>query len=119
MSEHSLFPSGTVLRQLRKVAEKKPGYQAQPFTSSNRYFRGRIVDLLRTLPTPHSRLSLLELGPMIKPTFTPEHLPWLHKIVNGLLRAALLAVTANGVRLPSATPSFSIRPRTLCSHSWL
>ena len=100
MSEHSLFPSGTVLRQLRKVAEKKPGYQAQPFTSSNRYFRGRIVDLLRTLPTPNSRLSLLELGPMIKPTFTPEDLPWLQKIVNGLLRDGLLDVTEKGVRLP-------------------
>src|SRR5437870_10912979 len=29
MSQHSLFPSGTVLRQLRKVAEKKAGYQTQ------------------------------------------------------------------------------------------
>src|SRR6266568_9648840 len=37
MSQHSLFPSGTVLRQLRKVAEKKTPYQTQPFTSSNRY----------------------------------------------------------------------------------
>src|SRR6266700_2242837 len=49
MSQYSLFPSGAVLRQLRKVAEKKSKYQSQPFTSSNRYFRGRIVDLLRTL----------------------------------------------------------------------
>jgi A/G-specific adenine glycosylase len=100
MSQHSLFPSGTVLRQLRKVAEKKPGYQTQPFTSSNRYFRGRIVDLLRTLPTPDSRLSLLELGPKIKPTFTPEDLPWLQKVVNGLCRDGLLDVTEKGVRLP-------------------
>ena len=30
MRQHSLFPSGTVLRQLRKVAEKKTTYQAQP-----------------------------------------------------------------------------------------
>jgi A/G-specific adenine glycosylase len=100
MSQHSLFPSGSVLRQLRKVAEKKPGYQSQPFTSSNRYFRGRIVDLLRSLPTPDSRLSLLELGPKIKPTFTAEDLPWLQKIVNGLHRDGLLDVTEDGVRLP-------------------
>ena len=100
MSQHSLFPSGTVLRQLRKVAEKKPGYQTQPFTNSNRYFRGRIIDLLRTLPTPTSRLSLLDLGLKIKPTFTPEDLPWLQKIVNGLLRDGLLDVTEDGVRLP-------------------
>ena len=62
MSQHSLFPSGVVLRQLRKVAEKKPGYQSKPFTSSNRYFRGRIVNLLRSVPAP-KRLSLHELGP--------------------------------------------------------
>jgi len=105
MSQHSLFPSGTVLRQFRKVAEKKPGYQAQPFTNSNRYFRGRIIDLLRTLPTPDTRISLLELGPQIKPTFTPEDLPWLQKIVNGLLRDGLLDVTEDGVRLPQATAS--------------
>src|SRR5207248_3500339 len=49
MSQYSLFPGGPVLRQLRKVAEKKVPYQAQPFTSTNRYFRGRIVDHLRSL----------------------------------------------------------------------
>src|SRR5690348_15275019 len=36
MSEYSLFPSGTVLRQLRKVAEKKASYETQPFKSTNR-----------------------------------------------------------------------------------
>src|SRR5262249_37935652 len=35
MSQQSLFPSGAVLRQLRKVAEKKATYQTQPFTSTN------------------------------------------------------------------------------------
>src|SRR6266481_1897069 len=49
MSQQSLFPSGAVLRQMRKVAEKKATYQSQPFTSTNRYFRGRIVDHLRSL----------------------------------------------------------------------
>src|SRR6266566_4952409 len=72
MSQHSLFPSGMVLRQLRKVAEKEANYQgknqAQPFTSTNRYFRGRIVDFLRTLPTSE-RIPLVDLGRQIKPTF--------------------------------------------------
>src|SRR5947207_3521893 len=85
MSEHSLFPSGTVLRQLRKVAEKKPGYQAQPFTSSNRYFRGRIVDLLRSLPADQ-RIPLTELGPKIKSEFSDNDLPWLQTIVQGLAK---------------------------------
>lgn len=99
MSQHSLFPSGSVLRQFRKVAEKKTGYQAQPFTSSNRYFRGRIVDLLRTLP-PNTRLPLLELGSQIQPAFTADNLPWLQKIVAGLQRDGLLDLQEDGVRLP-------------------
>src|SRR6266513_3686031 len=87
MSQHSLFPSGTVLRQLRKVAEKEANYQAknqtQPFTSTNRYFRGRIVDFLRTLPIGE-RIPLADLGRQIMPTFCDDDLPWLQKIVDGL-----------------------------------
>jgi A/G-specific adenine glycosylase len=99
MSQYSLFPSGPVLRQLRKVAEKKPGYQSQPFTTTNRYFRGRIVDLLRTLPVPQ-RLTLSSLGPQIKPEYTEVDLPWLQQIVQGLVKDGLLDYTEEGVRLP-------------------
>jgi A/G-specific adenine glycosylase len=99
MSQHSLFPSGTVLGQLRKVAEKQSVYQTQPFTSTNRYFRGRIIDLLRTLPTSQ-RITLTELGYQIKPTFSNEDLPWLQNIVNGLAKDGLLDYADEGVRLP-------------------
>ena len=70
MRQYSLFPSGTVLRQLRKVAEKKTSYQTQPFTSSNRYFRGRIVAILRSLPT-NERIPLALLGPQNQSRFLP------------------------------------------------
>jgi A/G-specific adenine glycosylase len=99
MSQYSLFPSGAVLRQLRKVAEKKTSYQAQPFTSSNRYFRGRIVDLLRTLPAD-KRISLATLGPKIKPEFSADDFIWLQKIVEGLVKDGLLDYNEDGVRLP-------------------
>ena len=102
MSQHSLFPSGTVLRQLRKVgkvAEKKAGYQSQPFTSSNRYFRGRIVDVLRSIPSPQ-RLPLQALGPQIKADFGTDDLPWLQKIIQGLVRDGLVDSAEDGVRLP-------------------
>jgi A/G-specific adenine glycosylase len=102
MSQYSLFPSGTVLRQMRhlsKVAEKKTSYQAQPFTSTNRYFRGRIVDLLRSLP-PDERISLAMLGPKIKPEFSPDDLAWLQKVVDGLVRDGLLDYNEDGARLP-------------------
>jgi A/G-specific adenine glycosylase len=99
MRQYSLFPSGSVLRQLRKVAEKKAPYQAQPFTSSNRYFRGRIVALLRSLPI-NERVSLALLGPRIKPDFSENELPWLQQVVSGLVRDGLLDLTEDGVRLP-------------------
>jgi len=99
MSQYSLFPSGTVLRQLRKVTEKKTGYQAKPFTSTNRYFRGRIVDLLRSTPA-QQRISLAALGPQIKPEFGEQDYDWLQKIIEGLVRDGLLDANEEGVRLP-------------------
>lgn len=100
MSQYSLFPSGSVLRQLHKVAEKKKGYQTtQPFTSTNRYFRGRIVALLRALPG-NKRILLADLGPQLKPTFSTEDLPWLQKIIDGLAKDGLVDRTEDGVKLP-------------------
>jgi A/G-specific adenine glycosylase len=99
MSQHSLFPSGTVLRELRKVAEKKTTYQMQPFTSTNRYFRGRIVDQLRSVPGGQ-RMPLTELGPQIKPEFCENDVPWLQKLIDGLVRDGLVDSNEDGVRLP-------------------
>ncbi|MEO8971501.1 MAG: A/G-specific adenine glycosylase [Ktedonobacteraceae bacterium] len=99
MSQYSLFPSGTVIRQLRKVAEKKVGYQAQPFTSTNRYFRGRIVDVLRSVPAGE-RLPLSILGLRIKPDFHNEDVPWLQTLVNGLAKDGLVNCSEEGIQLP-------------------
>ena len=99
MSQHSLFPSGVVLRQLRKVAEKKTTYTTQPFTRSNRYFRGRTVAHLRTLASDEV-LPLRELGSILKTDFQIEDLPWLEKLVAGLQRDGLVVWTDNGVKLP-------------------
>lgn len=99
MSQHSLFPSGTVLREIRKVAEKKTTYQTQPFTSTNRYFRGRIVDHLRSIP-PGQRIPFTELGLKIKPEFSEHDLLWLQKLLDGLVRDGLADTSEDGVRLP-------------------
>ena len=99
MSQQSLFPSGMVLRQLRKVAEKKTAYTTQPFTSSNRYFRGRTVAHLGTLPAG-AILPLSELGLVLKADFQATDMPWLEKIVTGLQRDGLVVWTEHGVKLP-------------------
>lgn len=99
LGQQSLFPDGSVLRQLRKVAEKKAAYPAQPFTSSNRYFRGRVVAHLGTLPGGAS-LPLDELGPVLKSDYAVADLPWLEKIVAGLQRDGLVEWNEQGVKLP-------------------
>jgi A/G-specific adenine glycosylase len=99
MSQYSLFPSGTVLRQLRKVAEKKEAYQNQPFTSTNRYFRGRIVDHLCSLPEGQ-RVPLTLLGPKIKREFREDDLTWLQQLVEKLAKDGLVDYAEGGVRLP-------------------
>jgi A/G-specific adenine glycosylase len=99
MSQYSLFPTGTGLRQLRKVAEKKEPYQHQSFTSTNRYFRGRIVDLLCS-QSEGQRIPLTLLGPKIKREFHEEDLVWLEELVEKLAKDGLVDYTKEGVRLP-------------------
>jgi A/G-specific adenine glycosylase len=99
LSQYSLFPSGTAMRQLRRVAEKKESYQKQPFTSTNRYFRGRIVDHLCSLPEGE-RISLTALGSQIKQDFQDEDLIWLQQLVEKLAKDGLINFTEEGVRLP-------------------
>ena len=87
------------MRQLRKVAEKKESYQKQSFTSTNRYFRGRIVDHLCSLPEGQ-RVPLTILGPKIKPEFQHEDLIWLQELVEKLAKDGLVDFAEEGVRLP-------------------
>jgi A/G-specific adenine glycosylase len=117
----TLFPSGEAVARLRderaaasapeqpparKVAERRAGYAAetetagkrrppaQPFTSTSRYFRGRVVATLREMPSGAS-LSLAELGPRLKPDYTPDDYPWLLGLVERLARDGLAQLTGN------------------------
>ncbi len=99
LSQYSLFPDGTVLRQLRKVAEQKTPYETKPFTSTSRYFRGRIVDHLRSLPT-NQRAPIADLGPVIKADYSEADQAWLVKLLEGLAKDGLLDFQEDGVRLP-------------------
>jgi A/G-specific adenine glycosylase len=71
----------------------------QPFKSTNRYFRGRIIDHLRTVPSGQ-RVSLADLGAQIKPAFTRTDMPWIQKLVEGLAKDGLLDCANEGVCLP-------------------
>jgi A/G-specific adenine glycosylase len=74
-----------------KVAETPAIYKTQPFTSTTRYFRGRIVDALRLLG-PGERLNLMELGPQVKADFSADDLAWLLGLIERLARDGLIAL---------------------------
>jgi len=107
----ALFPSGEALARLRderaaneehpparRVAESGVSYGSKtalkrrpttiPFEQTSRYFRGRIVDALRELPSG-ATLTLAALGPRIKPDYSDADLPWLRKLAQGLARDGL------------------------------
>ena len=79
--------------RMGKVAEAPATYKTQPFTSTNRYFRGRVVDALRALAAGE-RVGLLDLGPQVKADFSQADLPWLVRLVRELARDGLIALSA-------------------------
>jgi A/G-specific adenine glycosylase len=74
------------------LAERKARYEAQPFETTDRYFRGRTIDALRERP----RLTLAELAIHLG----RDDPAWLAKLVSGLERDGLLVQRENTVQLP-------------------
>lgn len=105
MQAYTLFPSGAALRDLqrRMVAESPAPFSPRPpFETTNRYFRGRILAILRALPG-NDGIPLADLGPRLKPDYAETDAPWLHRLALGLLRDGLAAwadVARTALRLP-------------------
>jgi A/G-specific adenine glycosylase len=64
----------------------------EPFASTSRYFRGRIVEVLRTLPEGGDGVELALLGPKVHPGYSKDDLPWLRALVEGLQRDGLALI---------------------------
>lgn len=79
----------------RRIAERRE----PPFAGSSRYFRGRIVATLRTLPSG-AALTLAELGPHVRPEYAGDDEGWLVALIEGLVRDGLLLFEDGAVRLP-------------------
>ena len=85
---------------LKRVAEGRSTYRsAEPFVGSRRWYRGRLIAELRTLP-PATTLSLEELGPRIRDGFRADDRPWLDDLASALARDGLLVREGEQVRLP-------------------
>ena len=74
----------------RLVAERRERYQATqpPFKGSRRFYRGRIVDYLRSLEEGAS-VDVETLGKVLRPDFRGEDLPWLMGLLEGLAQDGL------------------------------
>ena len=72
------------------LPKNSPRKREVPFKESNRYFRGRVVDTLRS----HSRdgIALTDLGQAVRPGFADSDVPWLFEVVQGLERDGLAAI---------------------------
>ena len=103
-ASHSRETGDEAAPSARKVAERRARYAAQtprasrapaqPFTTTSRYFRGRVVATLREMPSG-ATLSLAELGPRLKPEYTAAEYPWLRTLVERLARDGLVRLTGN------------------------
>ncbi|MFV9507228.1 MAG: A/G-specific adenine glycosylase [Oscillochloridaceae bacterium umkhey_bin13] len=89
-----------VARPLRRAAERGPGYRPEaPFVGSNRWYRGRVVAVMREL-SGDVTLPFAALGPLVRDGYTPADEAWLRELVAGLARDGLVVIVAAGVRLP-------------------
>jgi A/G-specific adenine glycosylase len=75
------------------IASLPPGTRKKneaPFSGSNRFFRGRIVDSLRS--ARGDAVAMSALGTMVRDDYSPEHADWLLALVRGLERDGLARV---------------------------
>lgn len=89
------YPTATA-RPRKRAAERS----SEPFIGSTRYYRGRIIDLLRAAPAG-SRLSPTYIGEQLKPDFSAADQEWLRSLLHGLHRDGLLDLNDAGATLPA------------------
>jgi A/G-specific adenine glycosylase len=75
----------------KRVAEAPGPYRATPppFKGSRRYYRGRIVDELRSLESGGT-VDLPTLGKALRPDFQAQDLPWLAQLLEKLAQEGLV-----------------------------
>jgi A/G-specific adenine glycosylase len=81
----------------------------EPFETSSRYYRGRVVETLRELPADATGIDLIQLGAKVREGFTREHLPWLRDLVAGLQRDGLAVISEESPAYDAAEPGPRVR----------
>ncbi len=92
--------------RIRAVRERDGRYRAPrvsrpqgQFPGSRRYYRGRIVELLRHADHADG-LTAAQIGARLRLDFTADDLPWLHHLLTELSRDGLVVWDGERARLP-------------------
>jgi A/G-specific adenine glycosylase len=92
--------AGRAVTPLREQRESYKTKRETAFAGSTRFYRGRIIERLRSLG-PTEALPLPVLGASIKPDYAAADEPWLRRLVQGLEHDGLLVTGAGGgIALP-------------------
>lgn len=96
-----LFGRAGPAASARQAAEAAGAYRAdvnddagsapksEPFEGSRRWYRGRILASLRTLPRGKT-MTLARLGPQLRDDFAPDHVEWLADLLLALVNDGLV-----------------------------
>ena len=97
LAEHCFGPE-PVRKSARRASRQasEPGvvyHLGNPFVGSSRFYRGRIVEHLRTL-RPAASLGLDKLGSALRADFGPAHRGWLLELLRALAADGLVQILA-------------------------
>ena len=89
-----LFAGADAETPARRAAEAAGAYRAgaskaEPFEGSRRWYRGRILASLRTLPSGET-VTLARLGPQLRADYAPDHVAWLADLLLALVNDGLV-----------------------------
>jgi len=108
--ECAAYPTMQVALQRKSSSTRQA--KTEPFESTSRFYRGRIVEALRALPADEpAGIPLVELGPRVREGFTSENLPWLRDLVDGLQRDGLALVAEDSPSYDAERDNAAAGPR--------
>jgi A/G-specific adenine glycosylase len=107
--ECAAFPTMQFTLGRKKSQVKKT---SEPFENTTRYYRGRIIETLRELPEyDRAGIPLTELGLKVQEGFTPEKIPWLRGLVEGLQRDGLAFIAEDSALYDAGSDASGSDPR--------
>lgn len=97
---------------LRTRRSKSRPAQSASYETSNRYYRGRVIEFLRTVPEyDETGIDLAHLGPRVREGFSEADLPWLRCLISGLERDGLAVISEDSPTYDAETPSDQVGTR--------